>query len=163
VRIEATRVAPRVTEEVLETRGVVTFPVTRVVREGRVDVRAQRKILGLIPWSSVTLEDVVEVGASSGTTTVRDARGRGTSSYGTEELVVRTRGGAEWRSESASGLVGTSPGEVAGELRNLIEGDSPASLARWWFPWLNNTIGIPFALVGVLTFVGFVGSFLRPS
>ena len=163
VRIEATRVVPRVTEEVLETRGVVTSSVTRVVQEGRVDIRAERRILGLIPWSSVTLEDVIEVGTSSGATTVRNSRGSRMSSYGTEELVVKTRGGNEWRSEPASGLIGTAPGEVAGELRDLIDGSSPASLTRWWIPWLNNTIGIPFALVGGLAFWGLVKSLLQPS
>jgi hypothetical protein len=163
VRIKATRITRRITEEVLETRGVVTSPVTCVVQECRVDIQAERKILGLIPWSSVTLEDVIEAGTSSGTTTIRNSPGHRTSSYGTEELVLKTRAGNEWRSEPASGLIGTPPSEAAEELRGLIDGSSPASLACWWIPWLNNTIGIPFALAGTLAFWGLVMSLLQPS
>ena len=113
VTVEGTRVSPRVTREVIETRGVITAPVERVMREGRVDVVVRRRVLGLVPWRTRRLEDVTDVGAVSGSTTLRGSGGRGQRSYGTEALTVATRGGDEWRSDAASGLIGSDPGEGA--------------------------------------------------
>ena len=156
VTVSAERVAPRVTEEVLETRGVVTVPVERVVREGRVDVTVRRRILGIVPYKTHRFDDVVEVGSSAGTTDVRDSRGRRTSSYSTETLVLRTRAGTVWRSASASGVIGNGPAKVTERLRAFIDGAGGARMTLWWVPWLENAVGIPFALVTALVLSGVV-------
>ena len=156
VTVNAARVAPRVTEEVMETRGVVTVPVERVVQEGRVDVTVRRRILGVVPYKTHHFEDVVEVGAGSGTTDVRDSRGRRTSSYSTETLVLRTRAGTEWHSASASGVIGSKPSKVSERLREFIDGAGGARMRLWWVPWLENAVGIPFALVTALVLSGVV-------
>jgi hypothetical protein len=156
VSVNAIRVTPRVTEESTETRGIVTVPVQRVVQEGRVDVTLHRKILGVIPWETNSFEDVTDAAVTSGSNDTRDSRRRRSSSYDTEALTIRTRSGGEWRSESASGVVGSPPGEVAERLRAFIDGGSEKAIALWWAPWLENLIGIPFGLVACLTLLGLI-------
>jgi hypothetical protein len=135
--------------EVLETRGVVTVPVERVIREGRVDVTVRRRILGVVPWATERVADVVDAGVASG-----EAGGRGSSRYHTETLVLRTRSGAEWRSASAAGIVGGSPGEAAERIRALLDGGGEPEVALWWVPVLEHVVGIPFTLVAGLLLGG---------
>ncbi len=150
VMISGQRIAPRITEEAQETRGIVTVPVTRVVQPGRVDITVQRKILSVIPWETHILEDVIEADVSSSKNDVRDSRGRITSSNTSATLQLKTRAGQDWRSASASGLLGTTPQEAAAAIEKFIEIDSEPAVSMWWMPWLENVVGIPFALLGLL-------------
>ena len=64
VVVRCDRRAQRVTEEAMETRGIVTVPVERIVQQGRVDVTVRRKILGILTWKRDLLADVVEADSS---------------------------------------------------------------------------------------------------
>ena len=148
--LELKRIEPRIVEEVLETSGSITRPVERVVQEGRVDVTATRRILGLFLIREVRLHDIVEVGGSSGTQYVRDRSRRTTTSYkaGTVELV--TRGGDEWISPTISHAVGPAPDEMREQIEKFISDSSSTQLTLRSIPWLSNVIGFPFAFIALL-------------
>jgi hypothetical protein len=156
VSVRCHRVAPRVTEKGSRTSGNITVPVQVVTQEGRVDVTVRRLILGVVPWRTVTLEDVTNADSSSSTTTIRRSRNAAGSSYGTGTLTLRTRGGRSWRSDEASGVLGSPPAEVAEGVAAFIDGDGTGEKRFWWVPWFNNLIGLPFALVSMLTGSGCV-------
>jgi hypothetical protein len=151
VIVSAERVRTRHVQEVLETRGIVTVPVERVIDPGRIDVVVQRRILGLIPISNESLADVTEISLSSGSNSVRRRPGGPvSSSYATEELILKQRDGREWRSPNASYFFGTAPSEIRDGLEQLLDGSGSRALRLWWVTWFSNLIGIPFALVSLL-------------
>lgn len=151
VIVSAERVRARQVQEVLETRGIVTVTVERVIDPGRIDVFVQRRILGLIPISNESLSDVTEVSLSSGSNSVRRRPGGPVKeSYATEELILEQRDGREWRSPSASYLMGTAPSDVRDALEQLLDGEGPRALRLWWATWFSNLIAIPFVLVALL-------------
>lgn len=162
VQLTAERVQSRVTEEVSEVRGIVTVPVERVVKEGRVDVTVTRTILGLAGLSTETLPDVVDVTVLSGSNEVTGAGGRRPSRYSTEAITLRTRSGKEWTSESASGVLGTPPSDAAELLRSFLSAADDEGLSVSWTPILENLIGVPFSLVSILVLAGLLGK-LRGS
>ena len=146
------RVKQRQVEEVSETRGNITFPVTRVVQEGRADVTITRRVVGLVPIKRTTLSDVVEAEGTSETAYVRNRAGFATSRYQSGEIKFSTRGGQVWQSWDISHAFGASPVEVGERVTAFIESESPETLRLPIFPWLSNVIGVPFALI-VLMFM----------
>jgi len=143
------RIEPRRVEEVLETRGVVTVPVQRVVESGRVDVTVARRILGLIPMQRITLEDVIDADSSSGTTHVRRTNSSvASSSYDTGNVELVTRAGRTWRSPEIDHAIGPDAAEIEKRVAEFLEHDTPR-LTIWSVPWLSNIVGIPFALVAL--------------
>lgn len=144
------RVEPRIIEEVLETSGNITRPVERVVQEGRVDVTATRRILGLFLLSETRLYDVVEVGGSSGTRRVKDRSSGRTTTYSAGAVELVTRGGDEWISPTISHAIGHSPEEMREQIEKFIDDNASTQLTLRSMPWLSNVIGLPFVFVALL-------------
>lgn len=144
------RVAPRHVEEVIEERGSVTVPVTRVVEEGRVDARITRKILGLLPISRIHLAGVTDVDSTSSTSTVTDSSGRRTSSYSTGRVDLTTRDGEGWSSEEISHSIGHTADEMEKRIDELLAANDHPPVRLWSMTWLSNIIGVGFTLVSLL-------------
>ena len=148
--LQIDRVEPRLVEERLETTGEITRPVERVVQEGRVDVTATRRLLGLMPIREVRLSDVVEVGGSSGTRRVKDRSSGRTTTYEAGTVELATRGGDEWISPSISHSIGPSPDEMREQIEKFINDSASTQLTLRSIPWLSNAIGVPFTFVALL-------------
>ncbi len=159
--VSAERLAQRKVEEVMETRGIVTLAVEREVQAGHVDVTVQRRILGLVPFSTKRFADVVRAEASGGTNYVaRSPGGKGGSSYSTSWLKLTLRDGTDWRTPEASYLIGSSPGSVAEQLEDFIDHSTQTRYRGWWASWFSNFIGIPFALLILLPLLSLLRSTL---
>ncbi|HEX8311442.1 MAG TPA: hypothetical protein VF614_09015 [Chthoniobacteraceae bacterium] len=151
VVVEAERVRPRQVEEVLETSGTITRPVERVIDPGRIDVKVQKKILGLVPFRTEQLTDVVKADYFASSNTVQKSRSVvNSSSYSTEELELRQRDGHEWRSSEASAFIGSAPSEISTRIESFIDASTGSTLRLWWMPWPFAAGGTVFALVALL-------------
>lgn len=159
--ISAERVSSKVVEEVIENRGIVTVPVMKTIDPGRVDITIRRKILGIIPWDTHRVEDVKEIDAISGRSDIRDSRGRISSSSSTTTLALTPRTGERYFLPSASGVLGTDPGSAAEQLRTFVDSNSTEPMTLWWSPWLENIVGLPFALIFLLSMIGYIKTGLR--
>lgn len=157
VQLTGERVQKPVTEEIVEVRGIVTVPIERVVTEGRVDVTVTRKLLGIAVLTTERLEDIVDVSVHSGSTGIRGSGGNRPSRYSTEAISILTRSGKEWTSESASGVLGTSPSEAAELLRSFVSATDREGFSVSWTPLLENIVGVPFSIVSILVLSGLVG------
>ncbi len=161
VVVSCERISEKVMEVAMENRGPVTVPVTRVVREGRVDVTVQEKILGLVAWKEHKLADVTEASSSKITTVTRDAQNRRTGSHDSMHLRLKMRDGSEWESPEAAYAFGDLPKEMEEAIKAFIDKGGASSLRLWWASWLPNLIGLPFAVLFLLFALGIIMSAAR--
>lgn len=147
VAVRCDRVAARVVEERLETRDGVTVRVPHVVQEGRVDVTAERRVLGLLAVRSERLPDVVEATSISRSGGLRRA---GSARVG-PQLHLTLRDGRTWESlPAAMQIAGTPPGEMAERIQEFLDRSSAPSLRLRWIPWLMSAFAVLFLLVSAL-------------
>jgi hypothetical protein len=143
VAVRCDRVAERVVEERLEIRDGVTMRVPHVVREGRVDVTAERRVLGLLTVRTERLPDVVRAISIRRSGGVRRA---GASKVG-PQLQLKLRDGGEWESfPAAMHVAGTPPGEMAERIQEFLDRSSAPSLRLRWIPWVMSAFAVPFLL-----------------
>ena len=147
IAVRCDRVAERVVEERQETRDGVTARVPRVVQEGRVDVTAEHRVLGLLPVRTERLPDVVKATSIRRSGGVRRA---GTPRVG-PQLKLTLRDGREWESMPlAMHIVGTPPGEMAERIQEFLDRSSAPSLRLRWIPWVMSALAVPFLLACAL-------------
>jgi hypothetical protein len=131
VAVRCDRVAPRVVEERLEMRDGATVRVPHVLQEGRVDVVAERRLLGLLPVGTHRLPDVVKAGSIRRSGGLRRA---GSARVG-PQLTLTLRDGRQWESPpTATHIVGTPPAEMADHIQEFLDRSSAPSLRLRWIP-----------------------------
>ena len=114
------------------------------VDAGRVDVIAERQLLGLVPVARKRLPDVVKAG------TIRRSGGprRAGSPRAGPQLQLRLRDGREWESmPTAMHIVGTPPAEMAERIQEFIDRPSAPPFRGRWIPWLMIGLAVPFLLI----------------
>ena len=117
------------------------------VGEGRVDVLAERRLLGLVPVWRERLPDVVRARSIQRSGGPR----RGGQARVGQQLKLTLRDGREWESmPTATHVVGTLPGEMAERIQVFLDRPSGPSLHLRWIPWLMNGLAVPFLLVSAL-------------
>jgi hypothetical protein len=155
------RQAPRIAWPVLVVASSGFFAITALlswwgaaiavrcdrVAAGRVDVVAERRLLGVLPAWTERLPGVVKARSIRRSSGLRRA---GSARVG-PQLALTLRDGREWESmPTAMHIVGTPPGEMAERIQEFIDRSSAASLRLWWIPWLMNGLAVPFLLISAL-------------
>jgi hypothetical protein len=117
------------------------------VAVGRVDVVAERRLLGLLPVWTERLPDVVKAHSVRRSGGLRRA---GSVRVG-PQLQLTLRDGREWQSmPTAMHIVGTPPAEMAERIQEFIDRSSAPSLRLRWSPWLMNGLAVPFLVISAL-------------
>lgn len=126
--------------------------------DGRVDVTAEQRVLGLVAVRSERLVDVVRALVVQKTGGVR----RGNSGRAGPQLQLTLRDGREWESmPAANHIVGTSPIAMAKRIQDFLDQPSATSLEMKWIPWLMLTLAVPFILFSALFAMAIVNTLRR--
>ena len=116
------------------------------VDAGRVDVIAERQLLGLVPVARERLPDVVKAGSIR-----RHPPRRAGSPRVGPQLQLTLRDGREWVSmPTAMHIVGTEPAEMAKRIQEFIERPSAPPFSLRWVPWLMIGLAVPCLLISGL-------------
>jgi hypothetical protein len=115
------------------------------VNDSRVDVTVQRRFVGLIPFSTETVPDVVKADVYNvWARTSGDGKQRRGS---TAALELTSRQGQVVRRTRFGPSFGTEPSEMADQIQLVLNDRSRASVTGWWMPWLVNIAALLFVLV----------------
>jgi hypothetical protein len=115
------------------------------VNDSRVDVTVQRRFVGLIPFSTETVPDVVKADVYN--VWARTSGGGKQRRGSTAALELTSRQGQVVRRTRFGPSFGTEPSEMADQIQLVLNDRSRASVTGWWMPWLVNIAALLFVLV----------------
>ncbi|HEU4677952.1 MAG TPA: hypothetical protein VFS35_00430, partial [Terrimicrobiaceae bacterium] len=114
----------------------------------RVSVTVERRLLGVIPISKTTLNDVVGVVA------VHDPAAqirRGSRGDIGAIFTLRRANGANWQSPPAYAPFGTPPWQMGWHIAKFIEDPAKPPLNLWCISWMLHLAATPLLLIGLFS------------